>query len=244
MIRGAHRVAIAATFGVLTTIAAFAPMLFLDGIFAPFFSAMSVVVILCLLFSLVESKLILPAHLANARIPEVDEAAIFRPYREMRPLERVQRFFQRIQRRTQHGLRHVIEERYAPLLGKALDNRGVTISLFIGLLIVTVGLMKGGIARTVIFPDVPGDFIQAQLTMQSRDRAGTSQRGPDADRTGAAGFQRGLRGRTSGRIEAGAPRWRVHQRRYRRHAVRRDADGRGQAVAGYRDHRALARAGR
>jgi len=53
VVRGAKRVAIPATFGVLTTIAAFAPMLFVGGIVGPFFEAMSVVVILCLLFSLV-----------------------------------------------------------------------------------------------------------------------------------------------------------------------------------------------
>ena len=74
VIRGAKKVALPATFGVLTTIAAFSPMLFVGGDVGPFFEAMSVVVILCLLFSLVESKLILPAHLAHANIKQVDEA--------------------------------------------------------------------------------------------------------------------------------------------------------------------------
>ena len=72
VIQGAHRVAIPATFGVLTTIAAFAPMLFVGGVVAPFFEAMAVVVILCLLFSLIESKLILPSHLVQAHIPPID----------------------------------------------------------------------------------------------------------------------------------------------------------------------------
>jgi multidrug efflux pump subunit AcrB len=167
VVLGTRRVAVAATFGVLTTIAAFAPMLFLDGIFAPFFEAMSMVVILCLLFSLVESKLILPAHLAHASIKPVDETAIFRPYRDMGRFERVPRFFQRIQRKVQHGLQFVIHRWYAPMLGKAVDNRGLTISIFVAVLIITIGLMRGGIVRTVIFPDVPGDFIQATLTMNS-----------------------------------------------------------------------------
>ena len=70
VIHGAHRVAIPATFGVLTTIAAFAPMMFVGGMVGPFFEAMGFVVIACLLFSLVESKLILPAHLVQAHIPE------------------------------------------------------------------------------------------------------------------------------------------------------------------------------
>jgi multidrug efflux pump subunit AcrB len=167
VIKGAKRVAVAATFGVLTTIAAFAPMLFVEGFFSPFFSAMAVVVILCLLFSLVESKLILPAHLVHANIKPVDEAAIFRPYRDMRLLERIPRFFQRIQRRVQHGLQYLIDRKYRPTLEKAIDNRGLTVALFVGLLIVTAGVMNSGIVRTVLFPDVPGDFIQTNLSMQS-----------------------------------------------------------------------------
>lgn len=167
VIKGARRVAVAATFGVLTTIAAFAPMLFIEGIFAPFFTAMTVAVILCLLFSLVESKLILPAHLVHANIKPVDEAAIFRPYREMRPAERVVRFFHRIQRRVQHGLQYLIHERYRPLLDKALDNRGLTVTGFLAVLIITCGVINSGIVRVVPFPDIAGDFLQASLTMES-----------------------------------------------------------------------------
>jgi multidrug efflux pump subunit AcrB len=69
---------------VLTTIAAFTPMLFVGGIVGPFFEAMSVVVILCLMFSLVESKLILPAHLVHANIKPIDEEDLFHPQRESR----------------------------------------------------------------------------------------------------------------------------------------------------------------
>src|SRR5690606_11430397 len=68
VVAGVQRVAVPATFGVLTTIAAFAPMLFVGGQVAPFFEAIGMVVILCLLFSLLESKLILPAHLAHSKI--------------------------------------------------------------------------------------------------------------------------------------------------------------------------------
>jgi multidrug efflux pump subunit AcrB len=167
VVLGARRVAVAATFGVLTTIAAFAPMLFIQGIFAPFFSAMTIVVVLCLMFSLVESKLILPAHLVHSRIEPVDEAAIFRPYREMPRAERVTRFFQRIQRHVQHGLQYLIHKLYLPLLEKAIDNRSITLAIFIGILIVTVGVMKSGIVRTVLFPDVPGDFLITNVTMES-----------------------------------------------------------------------------
>ena len=82
VVAGANRVALTATFGVLTTIAAFAPMLFVGGIAGSFLEPVSIVVGLCLLFSLIESKLILPAHLAHTKIAPVNEEEIFAPYSE------------------------------------------------------------------------------------------------------------------------------------------------------------------
>ena len=93
VIQGAHRVAIPATFGVLTTIAAFAPMLFVGGMAGPFFEAMGFVVVLCLAFSLVESKLILPAHLVQANIPDIDEDDLFHPQRRIPHKEKLGRAF-------------------------------------------------------------------------------------------------------------------------------------------------------
>ncbi|MEJ2605003.1 MAG: efflux RND transporter permease subunit, partial [Gammaproteobacteria bacterium] len=173
VIEGAKRVAVPATFGVLTTIAAFAPMLFVGGFAGPFFEAMSVVVILCLLFSLVESKLILPAHLANANIKPIDEDDLFRPQRRIHWRERLPRFFQKLQRHTQHGLHWLIDRAYLPGLERCLRNRGLTTAGFMAILIVTVGVVQSGLVRIVLFPEVPGDFVMASLEMQR----GTS---PDA----------------------------------------------------------------
>ena len=167
VIDGAHRVAIPATFGVLTTIAAFAPMLFIGGIFGPFFEAISVVVILCLMFSLVESKLILPAHLSTAHIPDVDEDDLFNPQRKIGFFERLPRFFLKIQRRVQHGLQNVIQDIYRPLLTKAIDNRGVTVAIFVAVLIITGGLIASGMVRQVMSPEVDSDFIQVNMQMQT-----------------------------------------------------------------------------
>jgi multidrug efflux pump subunit AcrB len=166
VIRGAKRVALPATFGVLTTIAAFAPMLFVGGFAAPFFEAMSVVVILCLLFSLVESKLILPAHLAHANIKPVDEAEIFRPFRETPVREWPGRVFQRLNRYVQHGLHRFIHNVYRPLLEKAIDARGVTVAGFFAIMILTIGVINSGLIRVVLFPEVPSDFIQVNMQME------------------------------------------------------------------------------
>lgn len=59
VIIGARRVAVPATFGVLTTVAAFLPTIMVTGTMSVIWKSIGMVVILCLLFSLVESKLIL-----------------------------------------------------------------------------------------------------------------------------------------------------------------------------------------
>jgi multidrug efflux pump subunit AcrB len=167
VIKGTHRVAIPATFGVLTTIAAFAPMMFIGGVVGPFFEAMAFVIILCLAFSLVESKLILPAHLVHAHIPPVDEDDLFRPQRKIGFFERIPRAFLKIQRHVQHGLHTLIHDYYKPWLERAVDNRGMTVTIFTAILILTIGLLTSGIARVVVFPEFAADFIQVDLEMQS-----------------------------------------------------------------------------
>ena len=114
VVRGARKVAVPATFGVLTTIAAFAPMLFVGGVVGPFFAAMSVVVILCLLFSLVESKLILPAHLVHANIKPVDEEDLFNPQRTIGLLERAQ---SDREGRNQHAADHAQQRSHSKRIG-------------------------------------------------------------------------------------------------------------------------------
>jgi multidrug efflux pump subunit AcrB len=167
VVKGARKVAVPATFGVLTTIAAFTPMLFVGGIVGPFFEALSMIVILCLIFSLIESKLILPAHLVHAKIEPVDEEDLFNPQRHIPLWQRVPRFFQKIQRHTQHGLQRLIYDYYRPALEKVIDYRGIVVALFSGVLIVTIGLVNSGLVRIVLFPEVPGDFIRMNLEMES-----------------------------------------------------------------------------
>ncbi|MBT8111047.1 MAG: efflux RND transporter permease subunit [Gammaproteobacteria bacterium] len=167
VILGAKRVALPATFGVLTTIAAFAPLLFVGGIAGPFFEAISVVVVLCLMFSLVESKLILPAHLVHTKIEPVDEEDLFNPQRHITFWHRIPRFFLKIQRHVQHGLQNVIHHWYRPMVERAVDNRGLTTSLFVAMLILTAGVMASGIVKFEMFPEQASDFIRVELQMQT-----------------------------------------------------------------------------
>ena len=151
IVEGVLKVAVPATFGVLTTIAAFLPILLVTGISGQFFAAIGWVVILCLTFSLVESKLILPAHLAHMKVKhyEKDTHNVF---------IRFQRFFS-------EGLHRVIDDHYAPFLKKALAHRYLTLSVFVSMLILSIGLLAGGILRFVFFPDLTADFLQVELEM-------------------------------------------------------------------------------
>ena len=66
-VEGTMEVCVPVIFGVLTTIAAFLPILLLGGQMGTFFNAIGAVVVFCLVASLVESQLILPGHIAHRR---------------------------------------------------------------------------------------------------------------------------------------------------------------------------------
>jgi multidrug efflux pump subunit AcrB len=151
IIEGVLKVLVPATFGVLTTIAAFLPILLVTGISGQFFAAIGWVVILCLTFSLVESKLILPAHLAHMKVKHYERDT-------HNPFIRFQRFFS-------EGLHHFVDNVYSPFLDKALRRRYLTLSVFVALLILSIGLLLGGILRFVFFPDFTADFLQVELEM-------------------------------------------------------------------------------
>jgi multidrug efflux pump subunit AcrB len=149
VITGALRVATPATFGVLTTIMAFSPTLFTEGAFSPFPEAVGWVVLLCLTFSLVESKLILPAHLAHSR-PATKGIWL--------KIDGIPRYFN-------GKLSYFVGHHYRPFIHKAIANRYLTGSIFSAMLIITVGIIAGGIVRFIMIPDVPSDFIKANLEM-------------------------------------------------------------------------------
>ncbi|CAI8159643.1 MAG: Solvent-resistant pump membrane transporter SrpB [Cellvibrionales bacterium UBA7375] len=149
VIAGAQKVAIPSTIGVLTTMAAFAPMLFIGGVVAGFQEAIAVVVILCLVFSLIESKLILPAHLVGLKIGA-------------KPKARFQ-FIGQWQATIDKNLKSFVVNKYQPFLAYCLKQRYLTVSFFLGLLIIAAGAVNSGIARFEFFPNVPSDTVRAEI---------------------------------------------------------------------------------
>ena len=145
VVRGAQRVATPATFGVLTTIAVFAPFTLSSGPESAFFVSIAAVSILCLVFSLIESKLILPAHLAHTHFSEVKPDGFRAKFNE--------RFFGFVNGPYQRFILKCVEWRYA------------VFATFFALLMISVGLLAGNYVRVVPTPKVPHDFPTIRIEM-------------------------------------------------------------------------------
>jgi len=149
VIRGVQRVAMPATFGVLTTIAVFVPFLFGEGPSSAFGKAIGAVVVLCLIFSLIESKLILPAHLVQMKIKE------FNP---KNPLDRLRAWID-------SNLKAFIDNKYRPALAVCIEYRYAVLMFFISLMLVSAGLFGGGFVRFIGQPKIPHDFPRINVEM-------------------------------------------------------------------------------
>ena len=159
VIRGVKRVAIPATFGVLTTIAAFLPITLDNGPSSAFGQAIGFVVILCLLFSLVESKLILPAHLARMKQPTIVKPG------SKNPIDWLRNGVNFVQGKVDLGLKQLIQNVYRPTLTKAVKYRYTIIMMFISFLLICAGLYAGGMVRYIGQPKIPHDFPRVNFDM-------------------------------------------------------------------------------
>ena len=128
-------------FAVLTTMIFFAPWMFLTGGTSEFTRAISLVVIMALTFSLIESLFILPAHLAHLK--PVD------------PKSKIMRF----QKKLSDSLMWVANNLYNPLITKALKRRYLTASIFMGIMVLCVGLVANGYVKSTFFPEPESDQI-------------------------------------------------------------------------------------
>jgi multidrug efflux pump subunit AcrB len=153
-IKGSKEVAAPVTFAVLTTVVAFLPMFNVPGTDAQIWRVIPLIVIPTLLFSLVESKLILPAHLALMKQADPDR----RPWV-------VARLWMVVQGVFSNGLMWFIRSVYQPSLETLLRWRYATLSCAVVLLGLTVLLAASGWVRFTFFPQVDGDNAIAQLTM-------------------------------------------------------------------------------
>jgi multidrug efflux pump subunit AcrB len=147
---GTREVGVVVTFGVLTTMMAFTPMLGLSGVSGKIWPNIPLIVIPTLFFSLIQSKLILPSHLALLK-PASEQA-------EPGPVLRFQRRFSR-------GLERFVERAYAPFLDFCLRNRYPVLVAFVSLLIVSGAAVGTGWIRFQFFPEVETDVVISKVKL-------------------------------------------------------------------------------
>ena len=149
-IEGTKEVAAPVTFGILTTVAAFLPLAFIEGRRGAMFAQIPVIVIPVLLFSLIESKFVLPSHLKNLKL---------------RSDKTKQSKFSVWQQKFADGFENAILKYYQPILALATKNRLTTLSLFAGVFIVIFAFISSGWTKFVFFPRIASETARANLTM-------------------------------------------------------------------------------
>jgi multidrug efflux pump subunit AcrB len=147
-ILGAQSVLKPVVFAVLSTIVFFAPMLFLPGDWATAAQAIPVVVMLALFFSLIESLLILPAHLAH-----------------MGPEKPTDKGLPKIRAACAAWLMRIAQNRYRPLLEKALQHHFLVAGFFFIAFVFSIALYGGGWLKSSFFPRVSSEFVVAVVEM-------------------------------------------------------------------------------
>ena len=144
---GAREIGRPVVYAVLTTAAAFLPLLFVTGAFGQMFQVVPLVVLPCLFFSLLESLGILPAHLAHGR------------------RRRRAGSWRRLQQRIAGGLLWFVRSGYEPALDAALRWRYVTAAVGLAALLLTGGLALGGGTSFQFAPSIENEFMTASITM-------------------------------------------------------------------------------
>ncbi len=146
---GAFRVSKPVIFGVLTTIIAFLPWLFVSGATSEFTRQITWVVILALAFSLIESLFILPAHLSKME--------------PVKPTSKLARF----QNRIAEGIVWFGEVKYGALITKALKRPLTTIVVFISFFVVVAfGLVGNGYMRSSFNPEVEREQVDIWIDLR------------------------------------------------------------------------------
>lgn len=184
-IRGARRVRAPVTFGVLTTVAAFLPLFFLPSSVGAMAEAIPVIVISVLLFSLLESLLVLPNHLSG-----LPAGGSYAPGGRS-----ADSFHKRAQVRLNRGLERFVNGPLDRILRFATARPGIVIAGGAGVLIVCIAMIPAGIVGVAFTPTVEGNLVTANLEMpEGTPRARTASVARELEDAGR---------RAAGRLSAG-----------------------------------------
>jgi multidrug efflux pump subunit AcrB len=136
---------------VSTTVVAFCPLLFIAGIMGKFIAVMPLAVIIILIVSLGEALIILPSHLNHALV------------KSERKVRKATSWHERLQEKLENGMRTTIDRVYSPAIQYVVKNRYFTLSIGIGVLIISLGIIAGGYVPFVFFPKGESDWIVAEV---------------------------------------------------------------------------------
>lgn len=145
---GTREVSVPVTFGVLTTIVAFVPLLFFEGFYGTFSRQIPPVVASVLLFSLLESKLCLPSHLKWVRMNRANPGPVGR-----------------FQQAVATGMERFIDKIYEPALRATTRHRYITLAAFFAAGMAAVGYFQSGRLGFVNMPSIERNRIIAQIQM-------------------------------------------------------------------------------
>ncbi|MDQ8179540.1 efflux RND transporter permease subunit [Pelagicoccus sp. SDUM812005] len=179
-IKGTQEVAIPVIFGVLTTIAAFYPLVNMTGFRGNIFKQIPFVVIPVLLFSLIESKLILPAHLKHCR--PINNANTSK-----------KSFITRMQRGVANGLERFVDKIYRPSLEVCLKYRYAVLMVFLGVLGLFVARFMAGHLSYTTFPRIPRTIVTTTVVMPVGTAFEATQKVVDRVESAAMKLQTNLR---------------------------------------------------
>ncbi|RCX03465.1 efflux RND transporter permease subunit [Marinomonas foliarum] len=152
-IKGTMMVAVPTLFGVFTTVAAFWALSNIEGRLGQLYAQFATVVAICLILSVIESKLILPAHLAHINTQKSTKT---------NPLSRA---WAMVQHGADSGLQWFSNRVYSPTIELALNYRYAVCLLFIAVFILVISMPFTGAIRMSFFPQIPGDTVRGTLTM-------------------------------------------------------------------------------
>ena len=174
---GALEVAAPVVIAIMTTVFAFLPLAQVEGMMGKFMGVIPVVVITVLLVSLVESLLILPAHLST--VP--DSSLIHDPAKQaarsrFNPL-RWQRSFAR-------AFEYFIEHSYRPTLRYALSHRAVVVAVAVAGMLLLIGFVGGGHIRFTFMPKIDADNMLCVVDMPAGTTLAETQAAVDQIMTG------------------------------------------------------------
>jgi multidrug efflux pump subunit AcrB len=158
-IEGAEEVTWPVIIAVLTTVAAFMPLMFIEGVMGDFMGVLPVVVGCALAISLVESLSILPNHLAESL------KAVQRDIVRHAPTHRLSRWMAPLREKQQRLITHTLGGLYEKVLRLAVSYRYVTVAAVLALLIAVVGLVGGRHVPFVFAQKMDSEMLLADVEM-------------------------------------------------------------------------------